>query len=284
MADFFYVDESNQQVGPVPGEQVEEMIRSGRLGPGIYAWTAGLEGWKTLGEILPASFQASGGTLADMAPIPTPPSRPNTQFDILKSDLHQVPRIIVSQDEILLRPGVFNYLQGQFEVRSRTLREGIDFPVLKGNGVVYLKPTLGECQILELGGESWSFRESSFMACDRTLQLELREHSPELDSPPEATFRQLSVSGSGSVCFLSPGRLETLPVTEDALTVDGAILVAWSTGLELSIDPARQCLACPGEGPGQVIVSLQGSGTVLLAPAASRCHALLRELGLAQRG
>ncbi|HKQ38291.1 MAG TPA: RDD family protein [Verrucomicrobiae bacterium] len=63
---WFYVD-AGQQAGPVPDEQLDELVRSGKVRRDTLVWREGLANWQPYAQARPDGLQAPG------APPPPPP-------------------------------------------------------------------------------------------------------------------------------------------------------------------------------------------------------------------
>lgn len=80
MKNYFYVDSSNNRVGPVSEEKLSELKTQGIIDARTYVWTEGMASWKPLSEVLPqvcvANMPPPFAAPPASAPVP-PPSASN---------------------------------------------------------------------------------------------------------------------------------------------------------------------------------------------------------------
>lgn len=79
MADWYYASKDNQQIGPVPGEQVAALFSAGELSRETLVWREGLDNWLPLRRVFEElglqDAPAAPGAAADLPP-PAPEARP----------------------------------------------------------------------------------------------------------------------------------------------------------------------------------------------------------------
>ena len=165
-------------------------------------------------------------------------------------------------------------------VKSALTKEAAQRPKYTGTGEVYLEPTLGEVNVLELQSEQWVLDRGAFLASDAGVELGVFANKAWSGLFSGEGMFQTKVSGTGKVFFLSDGVLQRIELHNDKLVVDGTFAVARSAQLAFSVEKATKGLIGSlrsGEGFVNVI---QGTGTVLIAPIPNRSQRLFKRLDL----
>lgn len=145
-------------------------------------------------------------------------------------------------------------------------------PEYRGAGIVVLEPTYRHVLLKRpsyLGG-SMTVNDGMFYACEGTV----RQRAAMVKRPSgivagnEGLFN-LALEGDGVVALESPvpeEEIVTVDLEGDELKVDGSFAIAWSTGLEFTVERSSRSLvgsAVTGEG---LVNVYRGHGRVLLAP------------------
>lgn len=214
-----------------------------------------------------------------------------TAFEVFEYEMHRMPRITIQNTSVSVEAGLLHYWVGQIQIQANApsfggmaksflTKEKAVRPVYSGMGEIYLEPTFGEVEILELDGQqTWILDRGSFLACDQSVQLAMYTN-PMFQSffGGEGMF-QTQVSGTGKVLFTSPGPLERVDLRGQTLTVDGSFAVARTGSVEFQVQKATKGLfrsMMSGEGMVNVFT---GNGTVLLAPIPNRYVTLMGQFG-----
>lgn len=214
-----------------------------------------------------------------------------TTFDVFEYEMHRMARITLQNTSVSIEAGLLHYWVGQIQMnaaapslggmaKSFLTKEKAVRPVYTGMGEVYLEPTFGEIEFLELDGQQmWILDRGAFLACDQGVQLGMYTN-PAFQSffGGEGMF-QTQVSGTGKVMFSSPGPLERVDLRGQTLTVDGSFAVARTGQVEFRVEKATKGLfrsMMSGEGMVNVFT---GHGTVLLAPIPNRYVTLMGQFG-----
>ena len=166
--------------------------------------------------------------------------------------------------------GVGDFL-GKAIKGSVTKESGVK-PKYKGTGVLVLEPTYKHILLEDLS--TWNggivLDDGLFLACESKIQqnVVMRNNLSSAVLGNEGLFN-LSLSGNGYVALESPVPKEELVEIElqnDILRIDGNFAVAWSKGLEFTVQKSTKSLigsAISGEGFVNVF---KGTGKVLMAP------------------
>jgi uncharacterized protein (AIM24 family) len=214
-----------------------------------------------------------------------------TVFEILYSDLHQMPKITLRGNSCVLEAGALHYMRGKIEIevpkaklsgfmKGALTKEAGTRPRYTGTGEVYLEPTFGEINVLEIAGDAWVLDRGSFLAADAGVEVGVFTNKAWSGLLGGEGFFQTKVSGKGKVFFLSDGVCERIELKDEKLVVDGSFAVARTAGLEFNVEKATKGLIGTlrsGEGLVNVI---RGTGVVLIAPIPNRSQRLFRRLDL----
>jgi uncharacterized protein (AIM24 family) len=212
-----------------------------------------------------------------------------TVFEIVYGDYHQMPKITLRNSACVLEAGSMHYVRGAIEIqvagfsaagfmKSALTKEAAQRPKYTGTGEVYIEPTLGEVNLLELNNEEWVLDRGAFMASDVGVELGVFANKAWSGLFSGEGMFQTKVSGSGKVFFLSDGVCQRIDLHNDKLMVDGTFAVARSAQLNFAVEKATKGLIGSlrsGEGFVNVI---QGTGTVLIAPIPNRSQRLFKRL------
>lgn len=261
---------------------------------------AGMEGPSPVGsqEVAAAAAevaQLDAATAAPAAAAPQPATvarrweSHGTVFEVICSDFHQMAKITLRDNSCVLEAGALHYLRGNIEIevpkaklsgfmKGALTKEAATRPRYKGSGEVYLEPTFGEINVLELNGDAWVLDRGSFLASDAGVELGVFTNKAWSGLVGGEGFFQTKVSGSGKVFFQSDGVCERIELKDEKLVVDGSFAVARSAKLEFNVEKATKGLIGTlrsGEGFVNVI---RGTGTVLIAPIPNRTQRLFRRL------
>lgn len=283
MIPMLYVLENGQQVGPLQEAQVRTMIQQGRIQAQTPCWSEGMAGWMPIGQAFPALF----GTSAPSVPAGGGPQGGGTRFEVIESDFWRVPKITLNRDEVILEAGALHYMKGQIEIESQLpsvggflksalTKERAVKPRYRGTGEIFLEPTFGDVNLLELRGETWILDKGAFLACDRTVEVGLYTNKLAAGILGGEGFFQTQVTGYGKVFYLSPGPVQRIDLDgTQTLTVDGSFAVARTANLQYEVAKATKGLFSSWTSGEGLVNTFRGQGTVMLAPIPNRMQTLL---------
>lgn len=214
-----------------------------------------------------------------------------TTFEVYEYEMHRMGRIMLQGSSVSVEAGLLHYWHGQIQMhaaapslggmaKSFLTKEKAVRPVYQGAGEIFLEPTFGEIEFLDLDGrQTWILDKGAFLACDQGVQLGMYTN-PAFQSffGGEGMF-QTQVSGVGKVMFESPGPLERIDLRGQTLTVDGSFAVARTASVDFRVEKATKGLfrsMMSGEG---LVNVFSGQGTVLLAPIPNRYLTLMGQFG-----
>ena len=159
-------------------------------------------------------------------------------------------------------------------VRGKATGESAIKPEYTGDGLLVLEPTYRHLILMDAAdwGGSVVLDDGLFLACDSRLQHKavMRSNLSSAVAGGEGLFN-LSLNGSGTFCIESEcPREELVEITlqNDVLKIDGNYAIAWSGGLEFTVERSGKSLigsAASGEG---LVNVYRGTGKVLMMPTA----------------
>ncbi len=159
-------------------------------------------------------------------------------------------------------------------VRGKVSGESAIKPEYTGDGILVLEPTYKYLILLDAAewGGAVVLDDGLFLACESSLQHKavMRSNLSSAIAGNEGLFN-LSLNGNGVFCIESDCPKEELIEIElqnDVLKVDGNYAIAWSKGLDFTVERSGKSLigsAASGEG---LVNVYRGTGRVLMTPTA----------------
>ncbi len=164
--------------------------------------------------------------------------------------------------------------------RGAVSQDSVIKPEYTGAGLLVCEPTWRHLLLIDTAnwGGSIVLNDGLFLACDSTLRHDLQRRS-NLSSAVagnEGLFN-LRLDGMGTLVLEAPcpeTEVVYVDLMNDELKIDGNYALAWSTGLEFSVERSGKSLigsAVSGEG---LVNVYRGTGRVMMAPmqAATSCN------------
>ena len=159
-------------------------------------------------------------------------------------------------------------------VRGKVTGESAIKPEYTGSGMLVLEPTYKHLLLMDAAdwGGSVVLDDGLFLACDSSLKHKavMRSNFSSAVAGGEGLFN-LSLNGSGVFCIEAECPKEELVeiiLENDVLKIDGNYAIAWSAGLEFTVERSGKSLigsAASGEG---LVNVYRGTGKVLMMPTA----------------
>ena len=157
-------------------------------------------------------------------------------------------------------------------VRGAVSQDSMIKPEYTGTGMLVCEPTWRFLLLMDTArwGGSIVLNDGLFLACDSTLNhaLQSRSNLSAAVAGNEGLFN-LRIDGMGVVALESPCPEEEVIYVDlhnDVLKIDGNYALAWSAGLEFTVERSGKSLigsAVSGEG---LVNVYRGTGRVMLAP------------------
>ncbi len=296
MSQQVFIAVNGNQQGPYTLEQVAQMLAQGNLPPGTLCWHEGLTQWTPVEQVLPTGgVPAPPPTVAPpvvqpVAAAPAPAATGKVHMEIIRAEFYQMPKIVLENAEVVVEAGAMHYMRGAITLeaeapsvggflKSKLTGEKAVRPRYRGTGELFLVPSFGEFEILELAGDSWILDRGAFVASEASVELGVYTNKAFAGLFGGEGFFQTQVSGHGKVIYQAPGPVQRIDLENDTLVVDGSFAVARTPGLEYALERASKGLFSSwisGEG---LVSTFRGTGTVLLAPVPNRFLTLIHEFG-----
>lgn len=152
--------------------------------------------------------------------------------------------------------------------------ESVIKPEYTGRGVLMLEPTYKHIILVDLAdwGGAITLDDGLFLACDGTMKLDVQARSnfSSAVAGGEGLFNMMA-RGSGILaleCECPREELIEIELQNDVLKVDGNFAIAWSSGLQFTVERSGKSLmgsAVSGEG---LVNVYRGTGKVWMMPVA----------------
>lgn len=157
-------------------------------------------------------------------------------------------------------------------VRGSVTNESAIKPEYVGQGLLVLEPTYRHPILMDTRdwGGSVVLDDGLFLACDSALEERavMRSNISSAVAGGKGLFN-LSLSGVGVFCIESycpKEELIAVDLNNDELKIDGSFAIAWSTGLQFTVERSgKSLLGSAASGEGLVNV-YRGTGRVLMMP------------------
>ena len=202
----------------------------------------------------------------------------------------------LSKSNVILQAGAMQWMVGDVNMNSgvkgagdlirkmfkgAVTKESVIKPEYTGTGKVILEPTYKHIILLDVGewGGSLTVEDGMFLASEASLsqKVVMRSNLSSAALGGEGLFN-LSLNGSGIVALESDVPIQELieiELNNDVLKIDGNMAVAWTSGLQFTVERAsRNLIGSAASGEGLVNV-YKGTGRVLMAPVQSAPKPLL---------
>lgn len=230
-------------------------------------------------------YGAAPGTFAPAAGMG------GTAFEILQRDPYRMAKIRLQNSAVTIEAGQLHYMNGQIQMtaegpslgglaKSFLTKEKAVRPVYSGTGEIYLEPTFGELNIMELRpGEAWVLDKGAYVASDQGIAIDMQTNPAFRGMFGGEGWFQTQVSGQGKVIYWSPGVVERIEIQGQTLTVDGSFAVARTASLEYRVEKATKGLFkswMSGEG---LVSTFRGYGAVMLAPVPNLYNSIMNQFG-----
>ncbi|WP_231557311.1 AIM24 family protein [Deinococcus sp. YIM 77859] len=237
-----------------------------------------------------ASVEAQGVRLdvIEFGPRPTEPPLEGYVQPLTRPDRWRQLAVHTGGETAILEPGLLQYLRGDLELAATTggggglgglLRgavtaaatgESLFKTAYRGSGVIYTEPTRLHLLLGELRGEDLIVDDGAFVACAGQVTVGRHVNRGLAAALGSGEGRvQPKLSGSGVFALQSPVHPDEFQILElqgETLKVDGNLVLAYTGGLNFSVEKsARGLLGSGRTGEGYVQV-YRGTGRVWLAP------------------
>lgn len=170
------------------------------------------------------------------------------EFIIREVEAMRQIRIDLSDETVRARRGALSTMQGDVVMtprlpgagdifRSFFTAEGRIRPYYTGTGSILLQPSLSGYHVLEvLPGEHWILEPGAYWASEGAVTLGMtRERMwPSLWAGDGFLSWKTTLGGAGKVAINAPGPVETVPIEESEVRVQGRLVLGRTAGLRFS--------------------------------------------------
>ena len=199
-------------------------------------------------------------------------------FEVEETEGMRWVKVGLDDDDVRAERGALNHYKGAItmDVPFPSLKawwvslfsdESLLRPRYEGTGTVYLDSSLGGFHSMEImPGERWILDTKCFWASDGEVKLSVhRERTWTAYWADQGLFwYKTALKGEGQVVLSVPGPVEEVHLVDDQIVVDGAQVVARTSGITLSVRrPARSWLSYWMSGQ-KLAYCYRGTGRLLL--------------------
>ena len=157
-------------------------------------------------------------------------------------------------------------------IRGKVTKESAIKPEYTGTGTLVLEPTYKHILLLDVDewDQSLVIEDGLFLACDSGLKHKtvMRSNLSSAALGGEGLFN-LGLTGQGTIALessVSREELIEIELENDELKIDGNMAIAWSGGLEFTVERSGKTLM-GSEASGEGLVNdYRATGKVLMAP------------------
>lgn len=156
--------------------------------------------------------------------------------------------------------------------RGAVSQESAIKPEYQGTGMLVCEPTWQHLMLIDTAkwGGSIVLNDGLFLACDGTLEhtIQRRSNLSSAAAGNEGLFN-LRLGGNGIVALEAPcpeAEVVYVDLERDELKVDGDYALAWSDGLEFSVERSGKSLIGSAMGGEGLVNVFRGTGRVMMAP------------------
>ncbi|WP_354702399.1 hypothetical protein DSM112329_02757 [Paraconexibacter sp. AEG42_29] len=155
-------------------------------------------------------------------------------------------------------------------VQKAVTGEGTTLTKISGSGEVFLADTAKDIHIIRLQSDKLTVNGSSLLAFDAGIDWSI-ERMKGAGAMVGGGLFNTSLSGTGAVAITTDGPPVRLDVASAPTFVDPQAVIAWSSGVTVSIKTAMSAKNLIGRGSGESIqLAMGGIGWVLVQPSEGR--------------
>jgi uncharacterized protein (AIM24 family) len=216
------------------------------------------------------------------------------RFEVLEQEGQHYVRCVLEDETVRTESGALYYMRGDLRMESKAPSlggvlkafasgESVFRPTYSGTGELFLEPSFGGFQVMELDGEAWILESGAYVASESGVAVDVhREQTMTAFKSGEGLVDfQTKVSGKGKVVIATPGPVQETRLAGETLTVDGRYVLAREAGVVYGAQRATKSLVgsiTSGEG---LVRTYRGEGRLLMAPIPYWRKRLVDSLALA---
>lgn len=288
----WYYGRSGQSFGPFTKEQMRQFARGGQLLPGDMAWAEGMAAWQPAGSV-PDLFSAPAPSVGPPPPMPTGQRCHEVDFEIFGDDMQLVEIELDGGETIVAEAGAMNYMDEgiTFEARfgdgsrpdqgfwgkmlsagKRALTGESLFLTHFTNSVhgtkkrvAFAAPYPGKIipiNLAEVGFELTCQKDAFLCAAFGTELTIAFTKKIGVGLFGGEGFILQKLKGDGKAFVHACGAVREFKLQNRKLYVDTGCLVAFTPGIDYSIERAGNLKSMFLGGEGLFLATLSGAGTV----------------------
>ena len=172
---------------------------------------------------------------------------------------------------------------GKKILKSAVTRESLTKPEYSGDGFVVSEQTYKHLILLNLNewDNSITIDDGLFLAAEKSIGVSVERRSDISSAIAAQNLFHTTLNGDGYVCLESDIPMEELiiiEITNDTVTIDGPLAIAWTSGLQFTGERSGKSLVDSALSESLVNV-FRGTGKILMAPLSpkSKIAELLNE-------
>lgn len=302
MKPWYYVD-SERQRHQVTEEQMQSLAVSGGVRADTLVWTDGQAQWAPAGQVLPGLFQLAGAGGPPPPPLPAgggPPSPPmrahDVDFEILGNEIQIIEIELDPGETVIAEAGAMNYMDDGIVFETKMgdgsnasggglmgLLKNVGKRVLTGESifmthftnrapsgkkrVAFAAPYPGKIiplKLTDFGGEILCEKDAFLCAAYGTsVGIAFQKKFGAGLFGGEGFILQ-RLQGDGMAFIHAGGTIVKKELRGETLRVDTGCLVAFTKGIDYSIERAGNLKSMFFGGEGLFLTTLTGHGTVWL--------------------
>lgn len=299
MKTWYYIDPSNQQL-QVPEYELVALVEEEQIVPATPVWTKDQEGWHEAGVVLAHLFNESTADDGIESPPPLPASPAPTQchevdYEIFGDDMQIVEVELDPGETVIAEAGAMNYIEEQIDFETKmgdgaNPEEGffgklkqVGKRVLTGESlfmthfthrgtsgkrrVAFAAPYPGKIIALNMGGIGGEIicQKDAFLCAALGTQVTVA-FNQKMDSGffGGEGFILQKIIGDGMAFVHAGGTVIKRELKGETLRVDTGCIVAFTPGIDYSIERAGNLKSMLFGGEGLFLATLCGHGTVYL--------------------
>ncbi len=298
MVEWYYM-KNDQQVGPVSGQELKRLVQAGDLQPADLVWKDGMANWAPASRVSGLFSPSAAAPAASPPPPRTQPAREprrchEVTYEIHGDDMQVVEVELDPGETVIAEAGGMNYMDdgitfeakmgdgskpdagifGKLFAGAKRMITGESLFLTHftnaGTGpkrVAFAAPYPGKIIALDLGqaGGELTCQKDAFLAAALGTEVGItftRRLGTGFFGGEGFILQRLR--GDGMIFVHAGGTIIKRELTGETFRVDTGCLVAFTPGIEYSIERAGNLKSMIFGGEGLFLATLRGQGTVWL--------------------
>lgn len=155
---------------------------------------------------------------------------------------------------------------GRF-VKSMATGEGMSLMQISGQGDVYLASRASQVHIVELENDELTITSQNVLAFTEGIEWDINLLKAGMMGFAAGGLFNTTLKGTGTIALTSVGVPVVIPVNGSDVFADVNSIIAWSTGLNVSIKSSFKAKSLIGRGSGESFqMAFSGQGYIVVQP------------------